>query len=149
LGKLLSQLWARVRSRTNVKHGFVIVLLFVAITTLKAQHHLSTDTVGLKSVSDNLYNKPAFSDSLASSFVIVIKKEVKAHKHITHAEHVIVLSGSGEMTLGEKTFEIKKGDLVFIPKNTFHSVKTTGKEPLKVVSVQAPFFDGKDRIFKE
>jgi mannose-6-phosphate isomerase-like protein (cupin superfamily) len=132
-----------------VKHCFVIVQVFVAITSLKAQYHLSTDTVGLKSVSDNLYNKPAFSDSLASSFVIVIKKEVKPHKHMTHAEHVVVLSGSGEMTLGEKKFEIKKGDLVFIPKNTFHSVRTSGKEPLKVISIQAPFFDGKDRVFKE
>ena len=50
------------------------------------------------------------------------------------------------MKLGEKELKIRKGDVVFIPKNTVHSVKSIGKEPLKVISVQAPFFDGKDRI---
>jgi mannose-6-phosphate isomerase-like protein (cupin superfamily) len=114
----------------------------------KAQQ-LNTDTVGLKTVSDNLYNKPLFSDSLASSFVILIKKEVKAHKHLSHSEHVVVLEGSGTMTLGDKNLEIKKGDVIFIPKNTIHAVKSTGKQPLKVLSVQAPYFDGKDRIFIE
>lgn len=109
----------------------------------------NTDTVGVKSVSDNLYNKPLFGDSLASSFVIVIKKEVKRHKHIEHSEHVVVLDGKGQMMLGDKSFEIKKGDVIFIPKNTIHSVKTTSKQPLKVLSVQSPNFDGKDRIFIE
>jgi mannose-6-phosphate isomerase-like protein (cupin superfamily) len=129
---------------------FWIVLLIAVGNNLSAQQYLNTDTIGLKTVSDNLYNKPAFSDSLASSFVIVIKKEVKAHKHLTHAEHVIVLAGAGRMILGEKTIMIKKGDLVFIPENTVHSVQSISKkEPLKVISIQAPYFDGKDRVFTE
>ena len=37
---------------------------------------------------------------------------------------------------------------ITIPKNTWHYAKTTSKEPLKVISIQAPNFDGKDRIFK-
>ncbi len=90
-----------------------------------------------------------FTDSLTSSFCIVIKKEVKAHKHLTHAEHVVVLEGTAQMRLGDKQFEIKKGDVIFIPKNTVHAVKNTGKVPLKVLSFQAPNFDGKDRVFIE
>ena len=115
-------------------------------TATKAQH-VSTDSIGAKTVSDNLYNKSLFSDSLASSFVIVIKKEVKLHKHLLHSEHVVVLEGTGQMQLGDKHFEMKKGDVVFIPKNTSHAVKSTGKVPLKVLSVQSPNFDGKDRVF--
>jgi mannose-6-phosphate isomerase-like protein (cupin superfamily) len=122
-------------------------LMFLAAATYAQR--LNTDTVGLKTVSDNLYNKPFFSDSLASSFVIIIKKEVKAHKHLQHSEHVVILEGMGLMRLGEKEFEIKKGDVIFIPKNTAHAVKSTGKQPLKVLSVQAPYFDGKDRVFIE
>jgi mannose-6-phosphate isomerase-like protein (cupin superfamily) len=114
-----------------------------------AQYHLNTDTIGIKTISDNLYNHPLFGDSLASSFVIVIKKEVKSHKHLRHSEHVIVLEGNGTMNLGEKLIEIKKGDVIFIPKNIVHAVKSTGKNPLKIVSVQAPNFDGKDRVFIE
>ena len=113
----------------------------------KAQNPINSDTIGLKTISDNIYNRPLFTDSLASSFVIVIKKEVKAHKHLNHTEHVVVLAGTGQMKLGDKQFEIKKGDVLLIPKNTVHSVKTTSKDPLKVLSLHAPYFDGKDRIF--
>jgi mannose-6-phosphate isomerase-like protein (cupin superfamily) len=118
----------------------------------KSQTHIDTDTIGLKTLSDKVYNKPLFSDSLASSFVIVIRDQVKPHKHVKHSEHVVVLSGKAQMTLrlaqGDKVFSIKKGDVIFIPKNTVHSVIATSKnEPLKVLSVQSPNFDGTDRVF--
>ncbi len=107
---------------------------------------MNTDTIGINSKTGNVYNKPIFGDSLASSFCIVIKKEVKAHKHLKHSEHVMVLEGEGIMKLGDKIVNIKKGDIVFIPKNTVHSVKTTSKIPLKVISIQTPMFDGTDRV---
>lgn len=126
-----------------------ILLIVLGCTfNLKAQH-INTDSIGVKTVSDNIYNKALFGDSLASSFVIVIKKEVKLHKHLQHSEHVVVLEGKGQMTLGTKGFEIKKGDVVFIPKNTTHAVISTGDVPLKVLSIQAPKFDEKDRVFIE
>jgi mannose-6-phosphate isomerase-like protein (cupin superfamily) len=59
---------------------------------------------------------------------------------------VIVLEGEGEMTIGNKKMTIKKGDILFIPKNTAHSLKVTSKDPVKVISIQAPNFDGKDRV---
>jgi len=127
----------------------LILLVFLCCALNSKAQHITTDSIGAKTVSDNLYNRALFGDSLASSFVIVIKQGVKPHKHLQHSEHVAVLDGTGEMTLGEKKFEIKKGDVIFIPKNTVHAVKTTGKVPLKVLSVQAPAFDGKDRIFIE
>lgn len=130
---------------------FVILVLagWGCVDRIMAQNYLNTDTVGLKTVSDNIYNSPLFGDSLASSFVIVIKKEVKLHKHLNHSEHVVVLAGNGTMKLGDKQIEIKKGDVVFIPKNTPHSVKVNSKEALKVLSIQAPYFDGKDRVMIE
>jgi quercetin dioxygenase-like cupin family protein len=81
--------------------------------------------------------------------VIFIKKEVKKHKHQFHTEHVYILEGEGEMLLGEKKLKVKKGDILFIPKNTIHSLKVTSKEPVKVLSIQSPYFDGKDRILIE
>ena len=127
---------------------FLIVIFCITFNCYcKAQNNINTDTIGAKTVSDHVYNKMLFTDSLTSSFAIVIKKEVKAHKHLTHAEHVVVLEGTAQMKLGDKRFEIKKGDVIFIPKNTIHSVKNTGKIPLKVLSFQAPYFDGKDRVF--
>lgn len=95
----------------------------------------------------NIYVKKIDSDSLVSNFIIWIKDEVKAHKHVTHCETIIVLEGAAIMTLGDKKIEIKKGDYIFVPKDTPHSVKVTSEIPLKVISIQAPEFNGDDRIF--
>ena len=137
---------------------FVVIAAFLVLLVSKNKAQsvpdrqagsLNVDTVGTNSKTENVYNRIIFGDSLASSFCIVIKKEVKAHKHLIHSEHVIVMEGEGTMKLGDKTISLKKGDVVFIPKNTVHSVKTTSKIPLKVISVQSPMFDGKDRLFIE
>lgn len=129
--------------------SFLILLICITAKCTCEAQHINTDSIGAKTVSDNVYNRMLFTDSLTSSFAIVIKKEVKSHKHLNHAEHVVVLEGVAQMKLGDKQFEIKKGDVIFIPKNTVHAVKNTGKIPLKVLSFQAPYFDGKDRVFTE
>ena len=125
----------------------VLIALFSFCLKGHSRIIFATDTIGTQTLSDNIYNKALAGDSLASSFCILIKKEVKAHKHQKHSEHVLVLEGTGLMKLNGKTFEIKKGDLVFIERNQVHSVKNTGPVPLKVLSIQAPRFDGSDRVF--
>lgn len=125
------------------------ISLVMQIKLLLAQTHISIDTVGNKTSTENIYVKNIAHDSLSSGFVIVIKKEVKLHKHLHHSEYVIVLEGEAKMQLGEKDFIIKKNDIVFIPKNTPHKVVTLSKKPLKVISIQSPYFDGKDRVLLE
>ena len=107
------------------------------------------DTISAPSFYENVFVKPISSDSLSSSFFIFIKKEVKMHKHLSHTENVYVLEGEGEMLLGDKHISIKKGDVIFIPKNTPHSLKVTSISPVKIISIQSPHFDGKDRVFIE
>lgn len=127
-----------------------IGLLFLAVFftyALKSQTFQSLDTVKPPANYENTYSKPLYSDSLVSSFVIFIKQGVDAHRHLLHSEHVYVLDGEGEMKLDNKTFSVKKGDIIFIPKKSVHSLKVTSANPLKVLSVQAPYFDGKDRVF--
>ena len=125
-------------------------LLFCTATLLcKAQTSQSLDTIKVPDVYDNIYVRKLYSDSLASSFVIFIKKEVKAHKHATHSEHIYFLDGKGDMMVGEKKISVKKGDMIFVPKGTVHSLAVTSKTPVKVLSVQAPMFDGKDRVMIE
>ena len=126
-----------------------ILLLFLFPLFAKSQNYQSLDTIKAPAVYENVYSRTIASDSLVNSFVIFIKKEVKKHKHISHSEHVYILEGEGEMLLAEKTFKVKKGDMVFIPKNTVHAVKVISSTAMKVLSVQAPLFDGKDRIFIE
>jgi mannose-6-phosphate isomerase-like protein (cupin superfamily) len=92
---------------------------------------------------------PLHSDSSCSSFLICIDKSIKPHVHRTHTEHVFVLEGEGVMRLGSIERKVKAGDTIIIPPNTPHSVQVTSSGSLRVVSVQAPFFDGSDRVFVE
>ncbi|MFL5764495.1 MAG: cupin domain-containing protein [Bacteroidia bacterium] len=124
------------------------VLIFLMMLPLfsKAQN-MSPDTIKAPDTYDGIFSKRVASDSLSTSFVIFIKKEVKKHVHASHTENVVILEGEGEMLLGNRTFKVKKGDVIFIPVNTPHSLKVTSATPVKVLSIQSPGFDGKDRIF--
>lgn len=86
------------------------------------------------------------ADSLCSSFLIRVDSAVAPHLHRYHTEHVVVLEGEGEMLLGDSVRTVKAGDTVVIPRNTPHAVKVLGYGPLRVISVQAPRFDGTDRV---
>ncbi|MBM3185025.1 MAG: cupin domain-containing protein [Bacteroidetes bacterium] len=98
---------------------------------------------------ENIYSEKIAEDSLQSTFFIAIKKQVIHHYHKEHSECIVVLSGKGKMTLGEQKIKLRAGIQVSIPKNTIHSVVVTSKKPLKVISIQSPMFDGKDRFFVE
>lgn len=87
-------------------------------------------------------------DSLSTGFMIWVKHKVRPHRHEHHSENIYVIEGEGDMTVGEKTFRISPGSYIFVPTNVVHSVVVDeSKGTLKVLSVQAPFFDGNDRVF--
>jgi mannose-6-phosphate isomerase-like protein (cupin superfamily) len=132
-----------------MKKVFAGFFLLACFFSSFSQNYQSLDTVKSYGDYEHIYLRKLYSDSLVSSFVIFIKKEVKIHKHISHSENVYILDGEGEMTLGDKKIKVKKGGFVFIPKNTFHSLRVTSVNPVKVLSIQAPIFDGKDRIIAE
>lgn len=132
------------------KISIILVLLLVNHSIIRAQRAINLDLLPQTKTENGMnFSKSLFIDSLVSSSVICISKEVKLHKHLEHAEHVLVLEGEGEMKLGSEVFFIKRNDLIFIPKNTPHAVKTISAIPLKVLSIQAPLFDGKDRVMME
>jgi mannose-6-phosphate isomerase-like protein (cupin superfamily) len=129
-----------------MKHLSPLIILFLCSLSLQAQH-IQLDTLQAPASYDNIYSQRICGDSLSTTFVIWIKKEVKSHKHQWHSENIIVLEGSAVMKLGSETFTIKSGDHVFIPKNTFHSV-VVSQGVLKVISIQSPHFDGRDRVWE-
>lgn len=97
---------------------------------------------------ENIHVMKIAEDSLQSSFIIWVKKGVKGHFHQTHTENLVVIEGKAKMTIGDKTILIKKGDYINVPNQTPHSVvEVLSRKPLKVLSIQSPLFDGKDRIF--
>ncbi len=128
---------------------FFILLLFALTVTnsfgqISNQKHIVPDKE-----YDNVHVKKIHSDDRATTFVIWVKKAVKSHRHESHTEMIVVFKGKGKMTVGDEVKSIKKGDIIIVPINTAHSVITTSRKPLKVLSVQAPVFLGKDRIWIE
>lgn len=98
---------------------------------------------------DNVHVKKIHTDGVSTTFVIWVIDGVKSHKHEAHTEQLYVLEGGGEMKVDDLQFVIKPGQWVLIPMGSWHSVKVTSGVPLKVLSFQAPEFQGKDRIWQE
>jgi len=121
---------------------------FIFCATLFGQNLKPTKIQPDSSNFQNIYVKKYAETEHQSTFIIWIRKEVKPHYHANHTEFVQVISGKGTMTLNGETFKIRKGSSTLITKGSVHSVVTTSRKPLKVISVQAPIFDG-DRIWVE
>lgn len=119
-----------------------------SLFNVDAQNRWDADTIKAPANLENVYVQRLGSDSLCTANVIFIKTELKAHKHNFHSEQAYILDGTAEMRLGDEWFTVKKGDVIFIPKGTYHAVKTTSKLPLKVLAIQAPYSDGSDRIWE-
>jgi quercetin dioxygenase-like cupin family protein len=96
---------------------------------------------------ENIKVKGLDNSDDASSFIIWVKDHVREHYHKEHTEVVYVIEGSGMMTLGNDSYSIEKGDYIFIPRGTPHSVRVNEENTLKVISIQTPHFDGTDRHF--
>lgn len=129
-----------------LKYCYAPAFLLCFITSTQAEH-LNLSTVVMPDNTENIYVEKIASDANSTDFVIFIKKQVPLHKHLTHTETIYVLAGKGLFQQGDTKHEIGPGDYLRIPKNTPHAVTVISDEPLKVLSVQAPEFYGKDRVF--
>ena len=95
---------------------------------------------------ENIHVVKLASDSFSTDFIIFVKNVVPLHKHVEHSETIYVLEGKAQMQLGDQSIEIVAGDYIRVPRGTAHGVKVLSSVPLKVLSVQAPEFFGKDRV---
>lgn len=95
---------------------------------------------------ENIHVVKLASDSFSTDFVIFVKNKVPLHKHVKHSETIYVLEGKAQLQLGEQSMEITAGDYIRVPQGMPHGVKVLSSVPLKILSVQAPEFFGKDRV---
>lgn len=64
------------------------------------------------------------------------------HSTKDREELLVFLAGQGELIIPEKgTFQVKMGQVSYIPRQTIHDVKNTGKEPLVYVYCVTPVAD--------
>lgn len=127
-----------------------LILLMFLLNHSNAQEFVSsTDKIEPTNEDyDNISITKLSTNSDATTFAIWIKKKVKIHKHINHTEHVYIKQGKGKFQLADSLYNVKTGDLIIVPKNTWHGVIVESRNPMKVISIQSPEFFGKDRVFK-
>lgn len=127
----------------------ILVLILIPFY-FKAQEIItSVNEINPDKEFENIHVKKISSDSSSSTFAIWIKQKVKLHKHVYHTENVLIDEGFGEFQINDSIYKVTAGDLIIIPKNTWHGVIVNSKSTMKVISVQSPEYFGKDRIFKE
>jgi mannose-6-phosphate isomerase-like protein (cupin superfamily) len=76
----------------------------------------------LKDITDGGYLE------LANEFEVAVGGEVFPHTHPTH-EFYFVMRGAGDMIINDESRPVKVGDLIYIPPDAVHSLRTTGDEP--------------------
>jgi mannose-6-phosphate isomerase-like protein (cupin superfamily) len=123
----------------------IFLLIYSSFSAVYGQNVVTPSQLVPKQDFENVYVEQIYTDTLVTSVVIWVKQSVALHRHQRHSEHVFVLEGSADMKIGDENYSIVAGDLVLIPTGTPHSLNVTSREPLKVISVQAPEFLGKDR----
>ncbi len=57
-------------------------------------------------------------------------------RHTNTVEHEqYVLRGGATITIGDETYHVKTGDVVFIPEGAVHSYQNTGDEPFEFLCI--------------
>jgi mannose-1-phosphate guanylyltransferase/mannose-6-phosphate isomerase len=75
-------------------------------------------------------------------------EQISTQKHFHRAEHWIVVSGTAEVTCGEKTFMLSENEAAYIPLGEKHRLKNPGKVPLEIIEVQTGSYLGEDDIVR-
>ena len=75
-------------------------------------------------------------------------EQISMQKHFHRAEHWIVVSGTAEVTCGNKTFMLSENEAAYIPLGEKHRLKNPGKVPLEIIEVQSGTYLGEDDIVR-
>ncbi|UXZ53244.1 mannose-1-phosphate guanylyltransferase/mannose-6-phosphate isomerase [Halomonas sp. 7T] len=67
-------------------------------------------------------------------------------RHHHRAEHWVVVSGTAQVTVNEKTFLVSENQSTYIPIGVPHRLENLGKIPLELIEVQSGSYLGEDDI---
>jgi mannose-1-phosphate guanylyltransferase / mannose-6-phosphate isomerase len=71
---------------------------------------------------------------------------LQMHHH--RAEHWIVVSGTAEITVGDKVMVLTENQSTYIPLGEKHRLRNPGKVPLEIIEVQSGSYLGEDDIVR-
>lgn len=73
---------------------------------------------------------------------------LSSQMHHHRAEHWIVVSGTAEVTNGDKTFLLTENQSTYIPIGQVHRLRNPGRLPLEMIEVQSGAYLGEDDIVR-
>lgn len=80
----------------------------------------------------------------------VVSDRIRPHYQKISDEIYYIIQGQGQLTVGDKTQELRQGDAATIPKGQVHSFINTGVEPCLVLFASGPKFEPEtDRFFPD
>ena len=79
----------------------------------------------------------------------VVLGTAQKHMHRKMEEVYYVEKGEGQLVIGEETLDIKEGDIIPIPKNTWHYLKKIEGKNLEVLAITHPKYIPEDLILKK
>lgn len=65
-------------------------------------------------------------------------RKMRVHKHLNSDELIFIHKGEGRFTLDEEILDVKTGDVIFVPRGTWHGLDNTGKENLQMIFQYSP-----------
>jgi len=74
--------------------------------------------------------------------------EARKHMHKKMEEIYYVEKGEGELVIEDEVLNIREGDLIPIPKNSWHYLKKIEGKPLEVLVITYPRYDPNDLILE-
>jgi mannose-6-phosphate isomerase-like protein (cupin superfamily) len=147
-------------SRRNITLCGIVVFLSIFLATLVSIDAADTTSQIINHIDEILQANPLKAGEKAQTITIaqddtisllVLRVTpgvwVKPHVHKTHDETAYVIKGTGQLLINDKWVDIKPGSLHFNPMGKVHSVKSTGNEPLVVISIFTPAMKETDRHF--
>jgi mannose-1-phosphate guanylyltransferase/mannose-6-phosphate isomerase len=91
----------------------------------------------------------ALSDRFQVKRIVVIPGGVLSlQKHRHRAEHWVVVSGTAEITNGDKVTILSENQSTYIPLGQTHRLSNPGTIPLEIIEVQSGSYLGEDDIVR-
>jgi mannose-6-phosphate isomerase-like protein (cupin superfamily) len=97
----------------------------------------------------NIALKHLARNEYSSSHLIRIKDREVPHYHDTHNLTVVMISGKSIIHFKEHEVVLEKGDVVTVPKGTYHWAENIDGEASVVFATFSPAFKGKDKRLAE
>ena len=76
------------------------------------------------------------------------KASLSLQKHNHRSEHWIVVSGTAEITNGDKILTLTENQSTYIPIGVQHRLTNPGSVPLEIIEVQSGIYLGEDDIIR-